>query len=132
MMAARIFGKPFVITEFNFVKPNLYRAEGGPLIGAYSALQDWDGLYRFAWSHSRNSVVGINPPTMFDAANDPLVQLSDRIAVLMFRRGDVEAAREKYAIAVPDDLSMPAGCSVFRKLRLFFNSADRPNRFVCR
>lgn len=104
MMAARIFGKPFVITEFNFVKPNLYRAEGGPLIGAYSALQDWDGLYRFAWSHSRNSVVGINPPTMFDAANDPLVQLSDRIAVLMFRRGDVEAAKEKYAIAVPDDL----------------------------
>lgn len=115
------------------MKPNLYRAEGGPLIGAYSALQDWDGLYRFAWSHSRNSVVGINPPTMFDAANDPLVQLSDRIAVLMFRRGDVEAAREKYAIAVPDDL-FDAG----QDAQFFGNSgssstrADRPNRFVCR
>ncbi len=104
MMPTRIFDKPFMVTEFNYVNPNIYRAEGGPLIGAYPALQDWDALYRFAWSHSHSSVVNLGAPGGFDAANDPLAQLSDRISVLLFRRGDVEAAKEKYAYVVPANL----------------------------
>ena len=104
MMPTRIFDKPFMVTEFNYVNPNIYRAEGGPLIGGYAALQDWDALYRFAWSHSRNSVINLGAPGGFDAANDPLAQLSDRISVLLFRRGDVEPAKEKYAYVVPANL----------------------------
>ncbi|MBS1369344.1 MAG: hypothetical protein HPZ91_05240 [Lentisphaeria bacterium] len=103
LMACRIPGKPFMITEFNYCNPNIYRAEGGPLIGAYAALQDWDALYRFAWSHAEGSIRKLDPAYGFDAANDPMAQLSDRIAIAMFRRGDVESAKVTYAYTVPEE-----------------------------
>ncbi|UKI29785.1 MAG: hypothetical protein L6W00_17280 [Lentisphaeria bacterium] len=53
LLAPRLFGKPYGITEFKFCPPNRFRSEGGPLIGGYAALQGWNALYQFAWSHSR-------------------------------------------------------------------------------
>ncbi len=97
MMPSRIFGKPFIVTEFNYCYPNRFRAEAGPLIGAYSALQNWDGLYRFAWSHGAGSIRKLSGVGGFDAVNDPFAQLSDRIAVLMFRRGDVAPSANRFA-----------------------------------
>ena len=56
VMASRLPGKPFIVTEFNYCSPNVYRAECGPLIGGYAALQNWNALYRFAWSHNAKSI----------------------------------------------------------------------------
>ncbi len=103
LMPSRLPGKPFLVTEFNYCNPNIYRAEGGPLIGGYAALQDWDALYRFAWTHSSASIYNVGGAYGFDAANDPMAQLSDRIAIAMFRRGDVEAAKVTYSYTVPDN-----------------------------
>ena len=100
IMPCRIFGKPFIISEFNYCSPNVYRAEGGPLIGAYAALQNWDALYRFCWNSNKkffDKPIGL---TRFDAVDDPLAQLSDRIAVAMFRRGDVRTAEAKFGYVV--------------------------------
>ena len=47
LFSARIFGRPFLVTEFDFAAPNAFRAEGGVLTGAYAALQDWDGIFQF-------------------------------------------------------------------------------------
>lgn len=100
LMATRLPGKPFIVTEFNYCNPNLYRAEGGSLIGAYAALQNWDALYRFAWSHSASGIYKVGGAYGFDAVNDPMAQLSDRIAIAMFRRGDVAPAKVTYAYTV--------------------------------
>lgn len=100
LMATRLPGKPFIVTEFNYCNPNLYRAEGGSLIGAYAALQNWDALYRFAWSHSASGIYKVGSAYGFDAVNDPMAQLSDRIAIAMFRRGDVAPAKVTYAYTV--------------------------------
>ena len=99
LMACRIFDKPFLVTELNFCNPNRYRAEYGPLTGAYAALQDWSGIFRFAWTHSAWGVErgASGPPFMFDITGDPLGRLSDRIVVAMFRRGDVSVAPQKFA-----------------------------------
>ena len=100
IMSTRIFGKPFIVTEFNYCNPNMFRSEGGPMIGAYAGLQDWDALYRFAWSHSAVNINNITEASGFDAVNDPMAQLSDRIVIAMFLRYDIQAAKEKFAYRV--------------------------------
>lgn len=101
LMPSRIFGKPYIVTEFNYCNPNIYRAEGGSLVGAYASLQDWDAVFRFAWSHSSTGISQVTTlAATFDINSDPLAQLSDRIAMAMFLRNDVNAAKEKYAYEV--------------------------------
>jgi hypothetical protein len=97
MMPTRVFGKPFTVTEFNFCVPNVFRVECAPLIGGYAGLQDWDGLYRFAWSHGLDKMKKTLVPSGFDEVSDPQAQLADRIINALFVRGDVEAAKEAFA-----------------------------------
>lgn len=89
---SRIFGKPFTVSEFHYAAPNASRAEGGLLMGAAAALQDWDGIWRFAYSHTREAVLAPGPLGFFDLASDPVALLSERAAVLLFVRGDVRSA----------------------------------------
>ena len=103
LFAPRLFGKPFSVTEYKFCPPNRYRSEGGPLIGAYAALQGWDALYQFAWAQSPLSVRNDRPLESFEMVNDPLAQLSDRIVMFLFRRGDVKGADGSFAWNVPED-----------------------------
>lgn len=100
LMPSRIFGKPFTVTEYNYCPPNKYRAEGGPVMGAYAALQDWDGLYRFAWSHNSRNTVTVKNIAGFDIATDPLNILGEKIISLLFVRGDVNPSAKKIIYAV--------------------------------
>ena len=82
--------KPYTITEWNFSGPGRYRGMGGILTGALAADQEWDGLWRFAYSHS-NKNLGNSPsgaPGYFDCATDPVISASDRASVLLYLRGD--------------------------------------------
>ncbi len=97
---SRIFGKPFTITEYNYCPPNRYRADGGLVMGAYASLQDWDGLYRFAWSHARWALFGDHHVSGFDIVRDPIGQLTERQIVLLYGRGDVAPAKNAYAYGV--------------------------------
>jgi hypothetical protein len=103
LFAARIFGKAYMITEYKFCAPNRFRMEGGPLIGAYAALQDWDGIFKFAWAHSSRAVNNDNPMSSLDYANDPLARLADQLTMLLFRRNDVAAATDAVGLHVPED-----------------------------
>lgn len=92
-MPVRVFGKPFLVTEFNFCLPNTYRVEAPALLGGYAALQDWDGLYRFAWAHGRENLRNaIRKLSMHDTMNNVQAQMADRILYMLFVRGDVKAA----------------------------------------
>lgn len=96
-MPSRVFGRPYVLTEVNYCYPNRFRSEYAPMFGGYAALQDWDGIYRFAWSHARetlnNQMIG-----GFDIAKDPAAQLADRLVHALFLRGDLSPAPEQLAI----------------------------------
>lgn len=100
LFLSRIDGLPFMVTEFNFVYPNRYRAEGGPLVGAYASLQDWDGLYRFSWAHNKEIAVSPQPAQGFDIAADPIGQLGEHIIGMFWRRGDMPSFEEKAVYVV--------------------------------
>ena len=85
--------KPYTITEWNFSGPGRYRGMGGILTGALAAEQEWDGLWRFAYSHS-NQNLGDNPnraPGYFDCVSDPIIAASDRASVFLYLRRDADS-----------------------------------------
>jgi len=89
----RLIDKPFVLSEYNYSGPGKYRGVGGLLTGALAARQDWDTLWRFAYSHNRDNL--FKPFTMhyFDIASDPLNQVAERAALTLFLRGDLPPAK---------------------------------------
>ncbi len=95
----RVFGKPFTITEFNYSSPGRFRGVGGILTGALGAVQDWDGLWRFAYSHNRENVERPGAMNYFDVSADPLNQAAERASLCLFLRGDLRPARHAVAIA---------------------------------
>ena len=96
----RILGKPFTVTEYNYCPPNKFRADGGIVMGAVASLQDWDALYRFAWSHAKANMFSQTRLRGFDIVTDPIGQFTERQVVLMFGRGDVAAAKETFGYGV--------------------------------
>ncbi len=105
LMPTRIFGKPFLVTEYQFCHPNNFIAEAGPLMGAYPALQDWDGLWRFQYSLSdKNLHDSSGWISYFTMANSPTMRMSEYITWFLFIRGDVRPAPKGVALKLDDSL----------------------------
>jgi hypothetical protein len=86
---ARVAGKPFLCTEYNHSAPNVFGAETIPLIGAFAALQDWDGVFLFAYSHRHDDWDVRRIPSFFDIDQHPAKMATLPAAAAMFLRGDV-------------------------------------------
>ena len=101
----RHFGKPFVVSEYNYSGPGRFRGLGGLMFGSFAARQDWSGLWRFAWSHSIDGVVCPEKTVMnyFDIAGDPLTRASERASICLFLRCDLEPLRHSRGIALSRD-----------------------------
>jgi hypothetical protein len=96
----RVLGKPHCVTEYNHPAPNTYSSEGFLLLAAYAALQDWDAIYAFAYSHRRDDWDVQRIPSFFDIDQHPAKMATLIPAVAMFVRGDVAAAREQVVAAL--------------------------------
>ena len=97
----RLLDKPFIVSEWNFAAPNQYRYEAGLLTAATAAIQGWDGIFRFAWAHSRTTVNTPKVITYFDTASDPTALASERIAALVYRSGALTTSPATIARIVP-------------------------------
>ena len=91
--SARRADRPFTISEWNFSAPGRFRGAAGLLLGAGAALQDMDGVWRFAWSHSRDRLLKDGAIGYFDTAVDPLMQAGERAMVALYLRGDMPVDR---------------------------------------
>ncbi len=96
----RQFGKPFTISEYNYSGPGRFRGVGGILTGCLGALQGWDVIWRFAYSHNRKALFQASPAGYFDVVSDPLNQVAERAAICLYLRGDLREAPHSVAIAV--------------------------------
>lgn len=91
----RVKGMPHNLTEYQHSSPNSYTAEGPLLAAAYGALQDWDGLWMFAYETTpAESVTGF-----FDHGTHPGRMANNVLAAALFRRGDVAAAVNEFTMA---------------------------------
>lgn len=101
LFPTRIAGLPYTVTEFNYTFPNRYRAEAGPLFGAYAAFQDWDGIWRFAYNGGLvNHLTEPSSIVSFNSSNDPVATLADRLIALLFLRGDVRPSENLIAFEI--------------------------------
>ncbi len=108
---SRVLDKPFTVTEFNYCYPNVYRAEGGPLMGAYAAFQSWDGLFRFDFGHDADILSEERPAYVFGAVYDPINRMTEKMIALLFLRGDVAPAKTYIPYLVCED-------TAFRRFKL--------------
>jgi hypothetical protein len=105
----RLFDKPFTVTEYNYSGPGRFRGVGGILTGALGALQGWGGIWRFAYSHSRQNIFDAAPMGYFDMATDPLSQAAERASLCLFLRGDLRTAPHSVGLVMTEaDLAHPA------------------------
>lgn len=98
----RVFGKPFTISEYNFAAPGRFRGVGGIATGAVAALQEWDGLWRFAWSHDVEGVSQVKKSNYFDMSGDPLGLAAERASVCLFLRRDMEPLDDSACYVLPE------------------------------
>jgi hypothetical protein len=90
----RVRGKPHLVSEYNHPAPNTFGSEAFLLLAAYGALQDWDAIYAFAYSHRRDWDVR-RIPGFFDIDQHPTRMVTLPAAAALFVRGDVKPAREE-------------------------------------
>lgn len=100
MPLTRLVGKPFTVTEFNFSGPNTHRAEAGLVFGSVAARQDWDGVWRYAWSGGEEQILKAAPMGYFDAQSDPLAQATEKAILALFLKGDLARARATTTLTV--------------------------------
>ena len=98
----RLLDRPFTITEFNYSAPGQFRGVGGMMLGAQAALQDYDGIWRFTWSHSRDGVLEPKPMSYFDVSRDPLQRATERAALTLYLRRDLKPLRDTFALAIDE------------------------------
>lgn len=89
-----MLGKPFTISEVGEPFPNDYGAEMIPLLAAYSALQDWDGVFFYCLEPKLNGQWKGYIGDYFDIAQDPVKIAALPLGANIFLRADVSAARK--------------------------------------
>jgi len=90
----RVLGKAYTVSEYNHPFPNLYGAEGQPMLRAYGRFQGWDGVFQYSYNHYPDQFEPTAQPwCYFDmiARTDVLAHFPACAA--MFLRGDVQEGR---------------------------------------
>lgn len=89
-----IAGKPYTVSEVNHPFPAEFACEGIPILAAYAAFQDWDGIFWYTLAHK--DPVASSPGMIghFDLFSDPVKMSQLRAGALVFLRGDVSPARQ--------------------------------------
>lgn len=92
----RVKGKPFIVTEWNNCYPTEFSSDAMTMLTAYGALQDWDGLLLYSYSHfsSLDQMKGECIQGFWNVYNDPSTWGQMGICSAIFQLGYVKAAEK--------------------------------------
>lgn len=99
----RVAGKPYICTEYNASAPNTFGSEAFLLVSAYAALQDFDGIFAFAWSHRLGNWDTKLIRGFFDIDQHPAKMATMPAAAALFVRGDVQPAQNTVIEHLPEE-----------------------------
>jgi len=100
----RVAGKPFTVTEYNHPAPNTHNSEAFLLTAAYGALQDWDGLFSFAYQGGRDNWNGQRIGGYFDVDQHPTQMATLPAVAALLLRGDVSVPEQRAIVGVSPEV----------------------------
>ena len=90
LAAARLYGKPFTLSEYNHPAPLDSQAECVPMAASFAAAQDWDAVWLYTYSHSSDDWYRENINSYFDIDTNPAKWGFMRAGAAIFRDGLVQ------------------------------------------
>ena len=99
----RVAGKPHIVSEYNHPAPNTHAGEGPLFIAAFGALQDWDAIFLYTYSHEDKETKAGCIPGFFSIGPHPTIMANVPVASLLFRRGDLGPAKQLLRVPLPPD-----------------------------
>jgi hypothetical protein len=87
-------GKPYTVSEVNHPNPNEFASEMIPILAAYGAFQDWDGIFFYTFEPKALDDWQPYVADNFDITLDPVKMIQMSVGALLFSRPDVKPARE--------------------------------------
>jgi hypothetical protein len=115
LAATRVKGKPFTVTEYNHAAPNEWQAECVPMIAAYAALQDWDGVFLFAYSHGL-PYDKQKMASFFDIEGNPLKMAQMPLASRLFLSQRVRPIEAESTIYADHDEMLRTGSQFYYQI----------------
>jgi hypothetical protein len=97
----RVEGKPFTVSEYNHPAPNDYASESMPMLAAYAAWQDWDGIFLFDYHSSVENWDANKITSFFASSSDPNKMATMPAASLIFLGNLIEPVARKSTLVVP-------------------------------
>lgn len=100
---ARQWGKPFTVSEYGQPFWNQWRFESAAWIPALAAFQGWDGICQFAelpvlLKYDEAGTGRRQAMYPFGVGADPIARAGERLAALLFLRGDVQQSRSRVVL----------------------------------
>lgn len=110
----RQWGKPFTVTEYGQPFWNQWRYESTAWIPALAAFQGWDAICQFAELPVLLEYAESGPPRRlamypFGVGADPIAKAGERLAALLFLRGDVAPSRTRLMLDLDPKALFPSG-----------------------
>jgi hypothetical protein len=99
----RVAGKPHMVSEYNHPAPNTHAGEGPLFIAAFAAMQDWDAIFLYTYSHEDKETKAGCIPGFFSIGQHPTIMANLPVASLLFRRGDLDPAKQLLRVPLPPD-----------------------------
>ncbi len=85
LAAERLAGKPYTVSEYNHPAPLDAQAECVPIISSFGAIQDWDGIWLYTYSHSSDNWAREYLYSYFDIDTNPAKWGFMRAGAAIFR-----------------------------------------------
>ena len=97
----RLRGMPYTVSEYNHPAPNDHAAELFPMVSAFAAHQDWDGVYQFCYGNRTENLTVGKISSYFSLAQHSAQLVFAPIAALVFRRGAVPPGPGPVRVGLP-------------------------------